>query len=155
MKHIVLFVDDEPLAIESVVRSMRRSGLEMLTATSAARGLALLEQNAVDVVVSDQQMPGMQGHEFLEVVAKRWPSTVRIMLTGQAEFEVAQRAINRGSIHQFLVKPCDSATLFAALNSALQRIELERAGRGLLRTVRKQRGALDLLEEQHPGITDV
>jgi len=155
MKHIVLFVDDEPLAIESVVRSMRRSGLELLTATSAAQGLALLAQHVVDVVVSDQQMPGMQGHEFLEVVAKRWPSTVRIMLTGQAEFEVAQHAINRGSIHQFLVKPCDSATLFAALNSALQRIELERASRGLLRVARKQRGALDLLEEQHPGITAV
>src|SRR5688572_3324763 len=133
MQQLVLFVDDEPLAIEAVVRSLRATGLKLLTATSGREGLELVEKHPIAVVVSDQQMPGMQGHEFLERVASLRPSTIRIMLTGQADFAVAQRAINHGHVHQFLVKPCDSATLLAALNAALQRIELERASRELLR----------------------
>jgi signal transduction histidine kinase/CheY-like chemotaxis protein len=153
MKHFVLFVDDEPRAIEAVVRSLRGSPLELLTATSAAEGLVLLERHPVDVVVSDQQMPQMQGHEFLERVAQRWPSTIRLMLTGQAEFDVAQRAINRGHVHQFLVKPCDSSTLLRALQSALERVELERTSRDLLRLARRQRSELEKLEQRHPGIT--
>src|SRR5687767_4793561 len=107
MPQVVLFVDDEPLAIEAVVRTLRSSGLKLLTATSGPEGLALLREHPVAVVVSDQQMPGMRGDEFLEEVARLKPSTIRIMLTGQTEFAVAQRAINHGHVHQFLVKPCD------------------------------------------------
>jgi signal transduction histidine kinase/CheY-like chemotaxis protein len=155
MQQTVLFVDDEPLAIEAVVRSLRSSGLKLLTATSARDGLDLLQEHPVAVVVSDQQMPGMQGHEFLEKVAQVRPSTIRIMLTGQADFGVAQRAINHGHVHQFLVKPCDSPTLLAALHSALDRVELENASRHLLKLARTQRHALDQLEKAHPGITSI
>jgi signal transduction histidine kinase/CheY-like chemotaxis protein len=155
MQQVVLFVDDEPLAIEAVVRSLRSSGLKLLTATSGPQGLSLLREHPVAVVVSDQQMPGMCGDEFLEEVARVKPATIRIMLTGQAEFAVAQRAINHGHVHQFLVKPCDPPTLLAALRSALDRVDLERASRELLQVARTQKCALDQLEQMHPGITAV
>ena len=64
----VLFVDDEPKVTEALKRALRREPYEFLTATSGTAALKILEDQYVDVVISDEQMPGMAGSVFLSMV---------------------------------------------------------------------------------------
>jgi CheY-like chemotaxis protein len=100
----VLFVDDEPNVTDGLKRALRREPYEFLTATSGAAALKILEGQYVDVVVSDEQMPGMSGSVFLSTVRKQFPHTIRMILSGQASLEAAVRAINEGQVHRFFLK---------------------------------------------------
>jgi signal transduction histidine kinase/FixJ family two-component response regulator len=148
MNHVILLVDDEPAALRGMLRNLRATSLEFVTVSSAAEAIDRLEHQRIDVVVSDERMPGMSGHELLEIVAKRWPATVRIMLTGETDAEVVRRAINQGQVHQFLLKPCASAALLSAMSAAIQRIDLERAARELLRATSSRKSGVP---QEDPG----
>ena len=101
----ILCVDDEPNILASLRRLFRRENYRVLCAGSAAAGVALLEQEEVDIVISDMQMPEVNGTEFLECVRRRWPSTLRMLLTGHADVESTIGAINRGEIYRYITKP--------------------------------------------------
>jgi len=73
MTRKVLFVDDEPHVTDSLKRSLRKEPYEVLSADSASEALKVLAREPVDVVVSDEKMPGMQGSEFLGRVCKLYP----------------------------------------------------------------------------------
>ena len=120
MSHKVLFVDDEPKVTRAIKHTLRKENYEILSAVSAQEALGILERESVDVVVSDEQMPGMSGSELLARVCREYPDTVRIILTGQASLEAAVRAINEGEIYRFLEKPCDAEELATAIRQALQ-----------------------------------
>ena len=110
-KRKLLVVDDEPNILSSIRRLLRREGYEILTATSAASGLELLAKADVDVIMSDQRMPGMTGVEFLRRAKQLRPDTVRIVLSGFTELSSITDAINEGAIYKFLAKPWDDDTL--------------------------------------------
>ena len=101
-------------------------------------------------------MPGMGGSEFLGEVCRRFPNTVRIMLTGQASMEAAIRAINDGEIYKFLLKPYSADDLKKIVRSALSLNSLtqKRASKANV-AVRSEHRVRCQLEEEHPGITDV
>ncbi|MFQ5580789.1 MAG: response regulator, partial [Nitrospiria bacterium] len=84
MKHVdtVLFVDDEPRILEGLKNRLHKEPYTILLATSGEEGLETLENHPVDLVVSDEQMPGMCGSEFLTAVCREYPETIRITLTG-------------------------------------------------------------------------
>jgi DNA-binding NtrC family response regulator len=105
-KSKLLLVDDEPNLTSALVRSLDRSQFEIFTADSAQKGLMILAGNDIDVVVSDERMPGMTGSQFLDRSAQEWPNTIRMILSGQADLEAAVRAINEGEVYRFLLKPC-------------------------------------------------
>ena len=128
----VLFVDDDPNVLNAFKRRLRKQ-VDMVTATGGAEGLtALAEQGPFSVVISDQQMPEMDGVAFLKKVATRSPDAVRMMLTGNADQETAAQAINDGNIFRFLTKPCQPEDLLAAINEAKEQYRLRRAERDLL-----------------------
>ncbi|MEM7307410.1 MAG: response regulator [Planctomycetota bacterium] len=105
----ILFVDDEARILDGLRRMLRsvRKEWDMHFAESGAQALAMLEADgSFDVVVSDMRMPGMDGAELLTQVQERSPATVRILLSGHAELELAMRSST--CAHQFLAKPCDS-----------------------------------------------
>lgn len=114
----LLFVDDEPLVLDGLKRMLRgqRKEWHMEFATSGAEALALMETTKFDVVVSDMRMPGMDGAELLNQVAKKYPATVRIVLSGQAEKERVLRLL--GGCHQYLSKPCEPEQLKATVAKA-------------------------------------
>jgi DNA-binding NtrC family response regulator len=151
----LLLVDDEPALLEGLKGALRKEPFDIVTATSAAQGLEVLAERPVDVVVSDERMPGMCGSEFLAVVRRRYPDTIRIVLTGQASLEAAIRAINEGEIYRFLLKPCQAADLAMTIRGALQLRKLARESARLLVTARERHAQLVDLERQHPGITEV
>ncbi len=117
--HRVLLVDDEVRVTHNLRALFRRLPLEVFTAASAEDALALLAEQPVDVVVSDERMPGMPGSRFLAEVRRLYPDTVRMILTGQASLESTIDAINEGGIFRFLTKPCDGEDLVSAIEEAV------------------------------------
>ena len=116
----VLFVDDEVNILASIKRALRREGYEMLMATSAAEGFSLLAKNRVQVVVSDQRMPDMNGTEFLARVKSMYPETVRMVLSGYSEISAVTDSINKGAVYRFMLKPWNDEQLKEEVFGALR-----------------------------------
>jgi two-component system, probable response regulator PhcQ len=152
MTQTVLFVDDDANLLAGVLRSLRSEPYCCLTATSGEQALEMLETKAIDVVVSDEQMPGMGGLELLTTVHQRHPEIVNVMLSGQASIGTVVRALNHGQIFRFLIKPCGTDELCANIRQALgHKLVLDRC-RMILPLVRRQAGILQTLERKNPGI---
>lgn len=134
----LLFVDDEQNILSSLKRLFRPLGYTIHTANSGAEGLGVLEKETVDVVVSDMRMPEMDGAQFLEQVAARWPHTARILLTGYADINATVAAVNKGGIWKYLSKPWDDDELKRAVHDALERKRLVDENRRLERLTQKQ-----------------
>lgn len=122
----VLCVDDEPSILSALKRVLRAEDCKVLQANGGAEALALLEQEAVDVVVSDMRMPGMDGAALLAQVRARWPATARILLTGYADMNATVAAINEGQIYRYIHKPWDETELRLTVRQAAERRQLER-----------------------------
>ena len=127
----VLLVDDDADVLQGLGLVLRGHGFKLLSAWSASAALELLAREPVDLVISDHQMPGLSGLELLREVARLYPATARVMLSGRADFQVAVEAINGRLIHQFVAKPCTPLDLRMAAFSALQQVSVERENRQL------------------------
>jgi diguanylate cyclase (GGDEF)-like protein len=101
----LLLVDDDPDVLNLLESHLHHDGYRILTAQSGAEGLELLALNEVQVVVCDQRMPAMSGSQFLDRVKDLHPDTLRIILSGYADFESIIDSINRGAIYRFYKKP--------------------------------------------------
>lgn len=125
----LLFVDDEAPILSSLRRLFRPHGYRILTAESGAAGLALLETESVDLIISDMRMPEMDGAQFLEKVREKQPEIVRILLTGYADITSTINAINKGEIYRYVPKPWDDNDIVLIIRDALtrQRLEAENA----------------------------
>jgi two-component system, probable response regulator PhcQ len=148
MSATVLFVDDEQNVLQGMQNALRRSEYVVRTAIGPQQALDLLRHEQVDVVISDQLMPGMSGLEFLGLVHDRQPDAIRIMMTGHIDAETAIRAINEGEIYRFLTKPCDRTELLVTLHLACDKLALERENRRLLALVRTHPELLARLEQE-------
>jgi len=133
----VLFVDDENLLLEGIKRQLRRD-FDLSVAEGAETALALIdEQGPFAVVVSDYNMPGTNGIDFLNTVYQKHPHTVLMMLTGRAELNLAVDALHKAHISRFLNKPCPKEILSETLNDGLEQYRL-RMSEQLLQTQLKQ-----------------
>ena len=115
----VLVVDDEPNILKSIERTLRGQGLRILTVDSGPKGLALIKGTEVNVVVSDNHMPAMDGITFLECVRAYDSKITRIMLTGHASVDCAQQAINRSKIFEYLTKPWNNEDLKTTIRRSI------------------------------------
>jgi len=120
MRFRVLLVDDDEAAL-ALAAALYGAPYEVRTARSAAEALEVLERDDIQVVVSDEWMPGMRGVELLAHIAREYPYIVRILLTGDPQLDAAVRAINEGEIFRFLTKPCSPTTLDTVIREALIR----------------------------------
>ena len=100
-------MDDEQNVLSALKRALRSEGYRVFTADSPSKAFELLAQNKVQVIVSDQRMPDMNGTEFFGRVKDLYPETARIMLSGYTELQSVTNAINRGAVYKFLTKPWD------------------------------------------------
>jgi signal transduction histidine kinase len=137
-QHRILFVDDDRAVLKSLKRLFHGEGLEVMTAENSAQALELLRRYPVQLVVSDQRMPGANGVEFLSQVRDRYPEVVRVLLTGYADLDAASGAINRGQVFRFLQKPWDDNDLRDAVYRALAYHDLRRENRRLLELTGRQ-----------------
>ncbi len=128
----ILCVDDEPRVLEGLESNLAWH-YDVQVATSGAAGLeAIRDEGPFAVVMSDMRMPGMDGATFLGKVRLAAPDTVRILLTGYSDIDVAIEAVNKGNIFRFLNKPCEPDVLLAAVEAAVEQHRMIFAERELL-----------------------
>ena len=128
--YTILYIDDEEENLLVFKRSFSDT-YTIYTATSALEGLQILEENQIDVVITDQRMPGMPGIDFLESILLRWPDCIRMVLTGYADLENVMDAVNKGQIYRYITKPWDKDELKITLLRALESYELQRQSKRL------------------------
>lgn len=141
----ILCVDDEPSILSALKRVFRSQGHVIFTANSGQEGLDLLEREPIDLVVSDMRMPQMDGAQFLEQAFKRWPDTMRILLTGYADTAATVAAVNQGKIWSYVSKPWNDGELLVTVQQALAHSRLTRENAHLTELTQRQNEELKKL----------
>ena len=131
----LLLVDDEENIVAALRRLLRAEDWKLISATSAEQALEQMARHEVDVVLSDQRMPGMTGVELLRRAKELYPETIRLVLSGYTELQSITDAINEGAIYKFLAKPWDDEQLRAHLREAFAMKEMADQNRLLAREV--------------------
>jgi two-component system response regulator HupR/HoxA len=126
----VLVVDDELRSLETLRRTLEED-FTVFTAPSAEEGEAIMAREFVQIVLSDQRMPGTQGVEFLRRVRSQWPDTVRLILSGYTDAEDIIAGINHAGIWQYLLKPWHPEQLLLTLKSAAELWRLQQENQRL------------------------
>ena len=117
---LVLLVDDEVPFVETMTKRLSKRELMVIPAYSGREALEKLEKNAVDVVILDVKMPGMDGIEALREIKKAHPLVEVIMLTGHATVETAVEGMRLGAF-DYLMKPCEIEELLAKVDEAKEK----------------------------------
>jgi len=114
----ILFVDDEPRVLKSL-NSMFRRNYQVLTANSAVEALGLMRHKQVEVVVCDERMPGIRGHELLSTIKQNWPTVMNIQLTGYADETAIRASINQAEVFRYIQKPWNNEELKTVVAEAV------------------------------------
>jgi EAL domain-containing protein (putative c-di-GMP-specific phosphodiesterase class I)/CheY-like chemotaxis protein len=127
----LLLVDDEPNVLTALRRLFRRDGYRIVSAASGDEALELLATTEVDVIISDQRMPGMTGVDFLRRAKALYPDTIRMTLSGYTDLQSIIGAVNEGAVYKFLTKPWDDERLREHVAQAFTQKEMADVNRRL------------------------
>ena len=130
-KHHILCIDDDPIILSSFSRDFRDIDADISLADSAELGLKLVEENQFSVVISDLKLPGADGIKFLQSVSRRYPDTVRILISGQADFDSAVKAINQTGLFGFISKPWSTESLVETVQRAIEHYDMAQENKKL------------------------
>lgn len=155
MKPRILIVDDDSSVLEVLRDAFSKEPYEVLCSGSATEAAEIMSMKPIDVVISDDQMPGLTGTEFLTQVRKKYPNTIRIILTGHANLETAINSINEAEIHRFFTKPCNLLDLVVTVRLAIQNKELKEEVQRLNEVTTRQSIIIEEMEKLYPGISRV
>lgn len=141
----ILCVDDESNVLSALRRVFIDEDYDILVANSAQEGLSVLENEPAQIIISDYRMPGMNGVEFLKEVYRRWPQTMRIVLSGYADSASIVSAINEGRIYKFVSKPWNDDELKLTVSNAVERYFLFKRNAALAEELKRKNEELLLL----------
>lgn len=113
----LLFVDDEK-QILIPLKALFKKQYSVFIAPSGPKALEIVRNNAIQIIVSDQRMPEMQGVELLRQVKEISPQTVRILLTGYADLSAVMASVNTGEVFRFIEKPWNNERLKKTISAA-------------------------------------
>jgi two-component system, probable response regulator PhcQ len=139
----VLIVDDEEVVRASLSRVLQNCGYAALTASDGEEALEILQSTPVEVIISDNHMPGLSGVDLLKIVRVRHPLVVRIMLTGDSNPDTPVRSINESEVYRFIRKPWVNSDLKTVISFAFQIARLEQEKRHLVTLLRRQLASPD------------
>ncbi len=139
----ILYVDDEVNNLNSFRAALRRN-YNVFTAQSGEEGLEIFSHNDIQVIVTDQRMPGMSGVQFLQQLPQE-PDNVRIILTGFSDVEAIIDAINTGKVYRYITKPWDKDELKITIDNAIETVSLRRNNKHLIHELQQNN---ELLEEK-------
>lgn len=161
----LFLVDDEVSVLHALKRSLRQHFGERVSVelcSDPVAGLQRALERSFDIVVCDLRMPAMDGMEFLTRYNDIQPQSVKLMLTGSADFATAQRAVNEIGIFRYLTKPWKDAELAAHMQAAMDHAEAAAAQREQATAWAASQGAISpqelerrRLEQLEPGLTRV
>jgi response regulator RpfG family c-di-GMP phosphodiesterase len=144
MNNRILLVDDEVNILNSYRRNLRNK-FKFDVAQSGSDALKLMTNNKYAVIITDMQMPVMDGVELLKLIKLMTPNTVRMMLTGNADQKTAIDALNIGDIFRFINKPCSHQDLCVLIEAGIDQHNLIVAEKVLLNKTLK--GTINVLSE--------
>lgn len=113
----ILYVDDEVNNLVSFKATFRIK-YNVFTAESGEEAIKLLDDNEINIIITDQRMPNMTGVEFLESIIEQHPDPIRVLLTGYADMNAVIDAINKGKIFHYLSKPWNEEELDMTIQRA-------------------------------------
>ena len=120
-KQTVLLLDDDERDLMLLEQILRPDGFRVLKTTDPTRAFELLASHPVRIVISDQNMPGITGVEFLSQVRKLYPDVIRIVFTNSQDPKVFADAINEAGIHKLFMKDWDRERLRAEVRDVSRR----------------------------------
>ncbi len=139
-KATILFVDDETRVLKSIKRGLIGEPYDCLFAISGMEALEIMASRPVQVIITDMRMPEMNGLELLREVRKRYPETIRMVLSGYAQTNTVLAAVNEGYVYRYITKPWRlDEDLKVGIEDALK----------IYRLNREQRLAVDKLEQEN------
>lgn len=118
-KYTILYVDDEESNLR-IFRNTFRKQYNIITASSGDEALSLLENKEIDLILTDQRMPGMSGIDFLKIAIGKYPELNRILVTAYSDYEILQQAVNELKIFQYVEKPWREEDIKSTIDSALE-----------------------------------
>lgn len=130
-KHSLLIIDDEPDVIKALTRLFRRE-YNVFSSTDAEEGLEIMEKEKIQVIISDQRMPGITGVEFFSKIKVKYPDAVKLILTGYSDIEAVKDAINKGQVFRYVTKPWDPYELENIIKEAFDKSDLIAKNRELM-----------------------
>jgi two-component system, probable response regulator PhcQ len=116
----VLFVDDDPLLRDAMSRSLRRESFHQHWASSSEEALLMLSKQSIDVIVSDDNMPGLSGAELISGIADYDANIVTVLFSGQPSIGSISLALNRGHLFRVLLKPCPVEVVVTTVHDAIK-----------------------------------
>lgn len=134
----IIFVDDEQHILSSLKRLFMDEPYTIHTAGSGVEALELVKAIRFAVIISDQRMPGMSGHEFLEKAKQIQPDSIRMVLTGYADINTAMNAINLGGASRYLTKPWNDNEMIMVVRDAAEKYSLSSENKRLTELTIKQ-----------------
>jgi len=145
----LLFVDDEEGILKALQRIFRKEGYDIHVRTNPEDALELIKTRRIDLIISDYNMPQMNGSELLEKSSRIYPDAIRILLTGFGDINIAMEAINKGRVYKFILKPWNDQDLKITVRQALKQLELAAENRRLGTLIREQN---DVLKELNTNL---
>ncbi len=134
----VLVVDDDPSTLFVLSMTLTDASFTVVQASSGHRALAVIEQNPIAVLVTDNRMDKMTGIDLCEHIKNRFPEVQRILITAYSDVDTAVDAINRGGVSRYIKKPWDTHELIMVVREAIARVHLEHMIRNLQQDIRQQ-----------------
>jgi two-component system NtrC family sensor kinase len=147
----LLIVDDDEHVRRALRRVLNRTRCKILDVPDAQSALELLAREPVQAVISDYRMPGMSGVELLRAVKDRWPRIQRVLLTGQADSNAIEEAVNQAEIFRFIWKPWEDAHLLITIQSAIDQYWIIEENQRLLRLIEQRNRELEQLNRDLDG----
>ncbi len=132
----ILVIDDEQEILKSLKRQFRKK-YNVYLANSAEEGCRILCEEPVQVIISDQRMPGMTGTEFFDKIKTEHPDAIRLILTAYADIEAVIAAINDGNVFRYLHKPWDPEQMEAVVCEAFRYYRLINGNRKLMQELKE------------------
>lgn len=127
----ILYVDDEVNNLVAFKANFRRD-YKIFTTESVEEAFTLLRENKIQIIITDQRMPGKTGVEFLQGVLKEFPDPIRILLTGYSDIEVVIDAINKGQVFRYITKPFNDLELKMTIENAMEVYNLRKENKELM-----------------------
>jgi serine phosphatase RsbU (regulator of sigma subunit) len=157
----ILYIDDEENNLISFKSTFRRD-YHIHVASSGQEALEIMENNHIQLVITDQRMPDMSGIEFLEQIVPLYPDCMRMIMTGFSDLEAVIQAINKGNIYRYVSKPWNREDLKITIDSALEVYNLKSQNRHLIEDLQEANRTLERkvqerareIEQQRLNITD-
>jgi signal transduction histidine kinase len=140
----ILYVDDEEINLR-IFKSTFEDEYNVFTATSGEEGLEIIKSRRIDLIVTDQRMPGMTGVEFLKYAIDLNPDPNRILLTGFSDIDALSKAVNDGKIFQYINKPWDEMELKPIMNQAIESYIIKHENQRLTTQLKEK---ADMLEKE-------